>query len=277
MLDTLLALVLLATLLYVMNALRVVARDRAERQAVKARTTPRVCVLIDGENIPSWSFARIEEVAGQLGRIAVCRVYADWGVAANGGWRTEMRRHGLESISVIPNVTGKNAVDITLALDAMEMLKDEVAEVFVFASSDSDFVPLYRRIRRSGRTVVVFGMPHAHASVRENANDFIVLRSPDNEARIETVEVEDVPALGPPSAAQEDDAQIRAAIVEAYEQVRDDQGWALVANLGNVLGEQGVLSQALKPGVSLTAFLRTTDLFEIDVKNRRTCVRLRRS
>ena len=72
-------------------------------------------------------------------------------------------------------VTGKNATDMSLTIDAMDVLHDGKAEIFALASNDSDFTPLAIRLREGGMNVIGLGNAQVANSFRAACNDFINL------------------------------------------------------------------------------------------------------
>ena len=110
-------------------------------------SVPRLAVLIDADNTsPSWAEAIFEEVA-TLGEASVRRIYGDFSNQQLSGWNKK-----LENFAVLPHqqfayTKGKNSSDITLVIDAMDLLHSGRFDGFVLVSSDSDFTRLASRIR----------------------------------------------------------------------------------------------------------------------------------
>ena len=115
-------------------------------------SVPRLAVLIDADNTsPAWAEAIFEEVA-TLGEASVRRIYGDFSNQQLSGWNKK-----LENFAVLPHqqfayTKGKNSSDITLVIDAMDLLHSGRFDGFVLVSSDSDFTRLASRIREQGST-----------------------------------------------------------------------------------------------------------------------------
>lgn len=128
-----------------------------------------IAVLIDFENLVLGAkdalpqhpnpvpYAAIELVCRDYGNAAVRRAYADWGkfgmhqgdLALNGVDLIHMARFGYAQ---------KNAADIRMAVDAMELLFTHPdLKVFVLVTGDGDFSPLVQRLREFGKRVVGVG------------------------------------------------------------------------------------------------------------------------
>lgn len=121
--------------------------------ATKEQSTERqIAVLIDLENVSlnsiQWLFDQISDV----GRIIIKKAYADWSLEASK--RDQLLELGIEAIPLMRSTSGgKNASDIRLAIDAVDLLYTSPADAFVIVSSDSDFVPLVSKLRGAGKTV----------------------------------------------------------------------------------------------------------------------------
>lgn len=131
-------------------------------------------VLIDGDNFPADLSDELFAAVSGLGAIAINRVYgSSSGIA---GWRAAAAKHGIGLHEVMP---GKNAADMRLAIDAMDILHRGKIKAFCIVSSDSDFAELARRLREDGVTVRGFGESKAAASFRRACDTFVPLDSPE--------------------------------------------------------------------------------------------------
>ena len=114
-------------------------------------TEAQIAVLIDLENISlntiQWLFDQISDV----GRVILKKAYADWSLEASK--RDQLLELGIEAIPLMRSTSGgKNASDIRLAIDAVDLLYTSPVDAFVIVSSDSDFVPLVSKLRGAGKT-----------------------------------------------------------------------------------------------------------------------------
>ncbi len=141
----------------------------------------QVAIFIDYENIElscrdklgsnveiDWS--RVLETAVESGRVVIRRAYADW--SAYGASQRELLRLGIDLIHVASK-RGKNAADIKIVVDALEMLIGEHTNVshVLLVSGDGDFTELVHRLRAHGKVVVGLGVSGASAEYLINACD----------------------------------------------------------------------------------------------------------
>ncbi|MGY4830696.1 NYN domain-containing protein [Sphaerotilaceae bacterium SBD11-9] len=114
----------------------------------------RVMLLIDADNVSAAIIEQaVAKVMAEHGAIHVRRAYCTAESAV-----THQKLFKAHSIRPIVNLSsGKNANDIALAIDAMDLAVSERPDVAVIVSSDSDFAPLVIRLREKGCRVEGIG------------------------------------------------------------------------------------------------------------------------
>ncbi len=119
-------------------------------------TDRQIAVLIDLENVGLSSIQWLFDQISDIGRIIVKRAYADWSIEASK--KDQLLELGIEAIPLVRSTSGgKNASDIRLAIDAVDLQFTSPVDTFVIISSDSDFVPLVSKLRSAGKTVLGAG------------------------------------------------------------------------------------------------------------------------
>ncbi len=145
------------------------------------KNTVQVAVFIDYDNIEisvndilgrdaqvDWN--RVLQVATQLGRVVLRRAYADWALSADR--QRELLAQGVELIHVNSR-RGKNAADIRIVIDALELLFGEQSGFthVLLVSGDGDFTELVHRLRAYGKIVFGLGVSGTSAEYLVNACD----------------------------------------------------------------------------------------------------------
>jgi len=139
---------------------------------------PLLAVLIDADNISAkFAEAMFEEIAS-LGEASIRRIYGDFSGGGPQGWSKDK----LAAYAIVPhqqfaNTTGKNASDIALVIDAMDILHSGRFDGFVLISSDSDFTRLASRIREQGLDVYGMGMRKTPAAFVRACKRFIYVEN----------------------------------------------------------------------------------------------------
>ncbi len=106
-----------------------------------------LALLIDAENIPHTRLSEVLNATSQHGSPAIRRVYGDFSKPQMKAWSKEAEANGLVERYVAVRTTGKNAVDMAIAIDAMELASEGRLDGFVLATSDADFTELALRLR----------------------------------------------------------------------------------------------------------------------------------
>lgn len=191
-----------------------------------ASRPPLLAVLIDADNMPAKYAEAVLKEAATIGEPALRRVYGDWSSDGLKAWVPRTRELGLGAYQASANTRGKNASDIQLVIDAMDILHTGQFDGFVLVSSDSDFTALANRLRENGKLVIGIGEKKAPESLRNVCNRFIF---------IENI-YEDAGAKGS-IAAKDAPRNAIPMVLEAMDSIEQDDEWYMLARV-----KQAILS-----------------------------------
>jgi hypothetical protein len=177
--------------------------------------TKLLAVLIDADNVLARHAEAILKEISTIGEPALRRVYGDWSSQQLAGWKSAARDLGLVMHQQSANTKGKNASDIGLVIDAMDILHQGKFDGFVLVSSDSDFTRLASRIREEGLDVVGIGEAKTPESLRKVCNRFILIENITGEATAEAK-----PATRAEPAAKAEPAPVKRPETEAIPLIR---------------------------------------------------------
>ncbi|MEP2530808.1 NYN domain-containing protein [Shimia sp.] len=190
------------------------------------RDRPLYAVLIDADNIPArYAGPMLKEIAS-FGEPALRRVYGDWSANQLKGWAEAARTFGLVTHQETANTSRKNATDIGMVIDAMDILHTGRFDGFVLISSDSDFTALANRIREQGLEVIGIGEAKTNAALRSVCNRFIIAENLVEELAPENKKSETKSSKRPPSDAI-------PLIISAMEQIEQDDDWYPLSQIGS--------------------------------------------
>jgi len=133
----------------------------------------RLAVLIDADNASAKIVDGLFEEIAKLGEASVRRIYGDFSGTRSRAWADVLAKHAILPQQQFAYTTGKNASDITLVVDAMDLLHSGRFDGFCLVSSDSDFTRLAARIREQGVDVYGFGEQKTPESFRQACRRFI--------------------------------------------------------------------------------------------------------
>lgn len=131
-----------------------------------------IAILIDADNASAKTIDTVFAHIKTLGKISCKKIYGDWGQDNLKGWQAVILRHAIDPMQQFAYVKGKNATDIALVIEAMDLLYSGKYDGFCLVSSDSDFASLAVRIRKSGLPVYGFGGETAVESFRISCDRF---------------------------------------------------------------------------------------------------------
>lgn len=131
-----------------------------------------IAVLIDADNASAKNIGRILKEINKLGHITCKKIYGDWSSAHIQGWQEALRTHVIEPMQHFAYVKGKNATDIGIVIEAMDLLYSGTYDGFCLISSDSDFTSLALRIRKNGIKVFGFGKHNTVEAFAQSCDEF---------------------------------------------------------------------------------------------------------
>ncbi len=202
-----------------------------------------VALLIDGENISPELLVHVLAEAGKFGGVTIRRIYGNITTPNMQKWKEPVVHYALQSMHQTPTVSGKNAADIALAIDAMDLYYREHITRFCLVASDSDYTPLALRLRSAGCLVIGIGEPKTPAPLVKACNIFIFTdQLVPTSARNKTASQAASAHAGEIAPWQANDGsnhadKLAALLVTAYRQATNekDDEWLLISRLGVVV------------------------------------------
>lgn len=136
----------------------------------------RFAVLIDADNARAPSMEEVLEHVGRHGTAVIRRAYGDWTSNRLSGWKSVLNANAILPVQQFAYTAGKNATDMALVIDAMDLLHAGQVEGFCIVSSDSDFTRLATRLRESGMMVLGCGDEWAPKAFTAACDEFFPLK-----------------------------------------------------------------------------------------------------
>jgi len=226
----------------------------------------KLAVLIDADNAsPATIDGLLAEVA-KYGTAHVKRAYGDWTGTSLRGWKDHLLDQSIQPIQQFAYTTGKNATDAAMVIDAMDLLYSGRFDGFCLVSSDSDFTRLASRIRESGLTVYGFGERKTPKPFVSACDKFIYL---ENLTAPQAAAPADAPVSPPtpatPAAKLKGDTALVNMLRNAVEASSDDDGWALLGSVGNIITKQRPDFDSRNYGYAkLSDLMAATTLFDLE-------------
>ena len=207
-----------------------------------------IALLIDADNASHAGIDPVLTVLAELGQVNIRRAYGNWAKPALSNWNKITHRYGLQPMQQFDLTKGKNATDIAMTIDAIDLLYAGKVDGFGIMSSDSDFTPLVTRLRQDGLIVYGFGSDKAPEPFKTACTRYI-----DVDQLIRTSSQED----GKASGGQQIDGELIHLLGAAWKAAsRDDAGFARLHEVGQIAGNRSSFD------VRNHGFKRLSDLME---------------
>ena len=223
----------------------------------------RIALLIDADNSPA---SKIDVILAELAKLGVAnirRAYGNWKKDGLKGWESVLHEYAIKPVQQFDYSKGKNATDMVMVIDAMDLLYADEPEAFGIVSSDADFTPLVLHLKAKGALVYGFGakktpMPFVNACSR-----FLYLENLGSTAAVEEV------ASKP--------AKAKAPLRNAVETAAGEDGWSSLGPVGQQIGNQASFDPRNYGYRKLIDLIEATQLFELDRRGSQVVLRDKRA
>ena len=243
----------------------------------------KLAILIDADNVPYSNVKGMMEEITKFGTPTTKRIYADWTRPNANGWKGVLLEHAITPIQQYSYTSGKNSSDSALIIDAMDLLYSGKLDGFCIVSSDSDFTRLAIRLRESGMKVIGIGEQKTPKPFISACDRFIFIEVLDGAVKKKTTKkviavqntkaIEKVTQKAVEKNIQKPLNRIDEATIEliesTIEDIGDDDGWAFLGDVGNLIVKNKPEFDPRNYGfVKLTPMMKSmTDILEIDERD----------
>lgn len=223
-----------------------------------------IALLIDADNVQPDGIDPVLTVLAELGQVNIRRAYGNWAKPALSNWSKHTHRFGLQPVQQFDMTRGKNATDMAMTIDAIDLLYAGKVDGFGIMSSDSDFTPLATRLRQDGKTVYGFGDFKTPEAFKTACTRFIEVdkliaasKTVDEPAPASNGKTAEAPAAKAPV-----DQEVIDLLVAAWKaSKRDAQGFASLSEMGKIANNRSSFD------VRNHGFNRLVDLVEASGDN----------
>lgn len=248
---------------------------------------PRIALLIDADNAPAELIDEILTELSTLGVINIRRAYGNWTKSALGGWQSRLLDFAIRPMQQFDYSKRKNASDMAMTVDAMELLYTERPDAFGIVSSDADFTPLVMHLRAKGAAVYGFGAAQTPLPFVNACSRFLYLEAlAEAHAGDEAEAPADAAApavqrpaqrMRVPTSKLRQDTALMNLLRDAVHAVADESGWARVGAVGTQISNKTSFDPRNYGYATLSKLLVAIDAFEFrDEGTSRVSVRDRR-
>ena len=225
----------------------------------------RIALLIDADNAPS---SKIDVILAELAKFGVAnirRAYGNWTKRELKGWEDALHAYAIRPVQQFDYSKGKNATDMVMVIEALELLYTDRPDAFGIVSSDADFTPLVMHLRAKGAAVYGFGARKTPEPFVNACSRFLYLDDLRPASAAEDNDAGDTdrgPRLRMTPAELRQDRKLVALLRNAVQAAADDDGWSAVNDVRQQIGNQASFDQRNYGYSTLTKLLAAIDLFE---------------
>ncbi|WP_259739529.1 NYN domain-containing protein [Synechococcus sp. CS-205] len=182
----------------------------------------RIALFIDADNAPAGKFEDVLSEVANYGVVTIRRAYGNWKSPTLKAWEELLHDYAIRPIQQYDLTKGKNASDIAMVIDAMDVMYTKQIDVMCFVSSDSDFTPLVARALAEGKVVLGFGERKTPMPFVNACSKFLFLDQEKEEAKA-NVKTKNIKS----------DTKLINLLRQAIEATGDEDGWAALGPVGS--------------------------------------------
>ncbi len=220
----------------------------------------KIALFIDADNAPA---AKIEFILSELakyGLVNIRRAYGNWTNPNLKRWTEQLHEFAIQPVQQFDLTKGKNATDIALVVDVMDVLYTRAVDVICLVTSDCDFTPLVTRMLAEGKLVIGFGERKTPEALVNACSRFIYVDEPSAKASARVVN-------------PKRDARLVTLLRNAIEATENDNGWAKLAAIGSHIANHTSFDPQNYGYKKLSDLIKAIDLFETKKEGNQWLVR----
>ncbi|MBA2239191.1 MAG: NYN domain-containing protein [Lysobacter sp.] len=219
----------------------------------------RIALLIDADNAPA---AKIDVILAEVARHGVAnvrRAYGNWKSPHLKSWEGVLHAYAIRPIQQFAYSSGKNASDMAMVIDAMDLLFAGNLDGFAIVSSDADFTPLVMRLLTDGVKVYGFGekkTPDPFVNACSVFTYVEALGQPSSTGPATTTKARTAPEL-------RRDTRLVQMLRSAVDSASGDDDWAQLGSVGSQVSNQASFDPRNYGYRKLSDLIEATELFEL--------------
>jgi len=225
-----------------------------------AKKQDSIALFIDCDNI---SYRAIDGIINELstyGVVNIRQAYGNWTKENLKNWESKLLEFAIKPIQQFDYSKNKNATDILMTIDAIDLMHTKHIDAFAFATSDSDFTPVVMRLQAEGIKVFGFGEKKTPKPFISACSQFIYTEN------LITTQSKESKTSKPRKKSKQDlakDKWLVNLLQTAVEQTSDEYGWANLADVGAYIGNSTSFSPLNYGYKKLSNIIKEIDLFDI--------------
>jgi uncharacterized protein (TIGR00288 family) len=238
---------------------------------MKKQQKNNIAMFIDCDNVSSKYIESIFDDLSQYGTVNIRRAYGDWKDKKLYSWENILQDYNIKPIQQFAYTKGKNATDIAMIIDIMDILYTKELEAVVLITSDSDFTPIVTRILSDGLTVYGYGESKTPTAFVNACSQFIYVEKLSGLQNDETIEDaatsndnDTVTNYVGNNYNMRKDYKLINLLKHGVEVTSDEQGWADVKDMSMYIRKNSSFSQVNYGFKKMGDLIKALDLFDME-------------
>lgn len=212
----------------------------------------KIALFIDADNAPASKFEDVLSEVANYGVVTIRKAYGNWKSPTLKAWEDLLHEYAIQPIQQYDLTRGKNASDIALVIDAMDVMYTKQIDVMCFVSSDCDFTPMVTRALAEGKVVLGFGERKTPSAFVNACSKFLFLDQ-EKEVTKTTVKPKNIKS----------DSKLINLLRQAIEATEDEDGWAALGPVGSNISNKTSFDTRNYGFKNLSSLFKAIDLFEL--------------
>ncbi|HIQ27171.1 MAG TPA: NYN domain-containing protein [Sulfurovum sp.] len=232
----------------------------------RVKTEDHIALFIDCDNISHKAIEGIINELSKYGVVNIRQAYGNWTKDNLKNWEDKLLEFAIKPIQQFDYSKNKNATDILMTIDAIDLLHTKDIDAFAFATSDSDFTPVVMRVQNEGIKVFGFGEKKTPKPFMAACSQFIFTEKLMKTGIVgnETADLITAP-IRKSGKEMRQDTWLVHVLRTALEQTMDEEGWANLANIGQYINNSTSFSPINYGYKKLSNLIDEIDLFDVYV------------
>jgi len=243
-----------------------------------------ISVLIDCDNV-SYKYAEdIFNDISKYGTVNIRRAYGNWKDKKLIGWEKLLQQYNIQPIQQFSYTQGKNATDIAMIIDIMDLLYTKELSGVALVTSDSDFTPIVTRILSDGLTVYGYGESKTPSAFTNACSQFIYVENLS--PKIKTTKSEEAEVISHDEYSSttgyrgnnydiKKDNKLKKFILNAVHQTSEDNDWSDVKDIGLYIKQNSSFSPINHGFNKLGDLIKALEIFDVAYTNDRLTMLIR--
>jgi len=225
-----------------------------------------IALFIDSDNISHNAIEGIINELSKHGTVSIRQAYGNWSKDELKNWEPKLLEYAIRPVQQFDYTKSKNATDILMTIDAIDLLHTKNIDAFAFATSDSDFTPVAMRVAAEGIKVFGFGEKKTPKPFMAACSEFI-FTEPLMKSEEDKSSPKSKTSKRKTQKELKQDTWLVNLLRNAVEQTMDEDGWASLSDVGIYISNNSSFSPISFGYKKLSNLIKETDLFDIKVND----------